>query len=49
MKLEQKRDLLVEELEKNYDILSEGEIEDLIYTINEIDAYIDECVYIDSL
>lgn len=49
MKLEQKRDLLIKELERDYNILSENEIEKIILKINEIDAYIDECKYIDSL
>lgn len=49
MTLEQKRDYLINELETNYNRLSEAEITDMVIEINSIDAYLDECKYLNSL
>lgn len=49
MTLEQKRDFLINELEVNYNRLSEAEITDMVIEINSIDAYLDECRMMNSL
>lgn len=49
MTLEQKRDFLINELETNYNRLSETEITDMVIEINSIDAYLDECRMMNSL
>lgn len=49
MTLEQTRDFLINELETNYNRLSEAEITDMVIEINSIDAYLDEYKYLNSL
>lgn len=49
MTLEQKRDYLINELETNYNRLSEAEITDMVIEINSIDAYLDEYRMMNSL
>lgn len=49
MTLEQTRDFLINELEVKYNNLSEAEIADMVIEINSIDAYLDECKYLNSL
>lgn len=49
MTLEQKRDFLINELEVNYNRLSEAEITDMVIEINSIDAYLDEYRMMNSL
>lgn len=49
MTLEQKRDFLINELEVNYNRLSEAEIADMVIEINSIDAYLDEYRMMNSL
>lgn len=49
MTLEQKRDFLINELEANYNRLSEAEITDMVIEINSIDAYLDEYRMMNSL
>lgn len=49
MTLEQKRDYLINELETNYNNLSEVEIADMVIEINSIDAYLDEYRMMNSL
>ena len=49
MTLEQKRDFLINELEVNYNNLSEAEITEMCLEINSIDAYLDEYRMMNSL
>lgn len=42
MTLEQKRDLLIESLEQNYESMLESEIQIVVNIINEIDTMLDE-------
>jgi hypothetical protein len=42
MTLEEKRYLLIESLEQNYESMLESEIQVIADMINEIDAYLDE-------
>lgn len=49
MTLEQKRDYLIFKLETNYNMLSENEILEMSLEIENIDNYLDECRFLNSL